>query len=247
MVPKRLLKHVNDLQRKKYRRQTNAFLVEGAKSVRELLDAPDFEVQHVLATAAFLEQHHAAVATKVESWYEVDDATLRRAGTLVTPNGALAVVALPDRPPPDPNAGWLLALDGVNDPGNLGALVRLADWYGLPHLICSTDTVDLYNPKAVHATMGSFLRVPVHYLDLPTFLDRVEGAVCGALLTGGSSLHGYTFPASGVIVLGSESHGIRPEVAPLVTTPLTIPRFGGAESLNVALAGAVFCDRLRGG
>ena len=243
MITKGLQKYINGLQQKKYRRQAGAFLVEGEKSVTELLATPGFRVQHVLATDAFTRRCPRADSSV--QWWQVDEATLRRVGTLTTSNAALAVVEVPAWPPPRTDRGWTLAVDGVNDPGNLGALVRLADWFGFTQLVCSPDTTDIYGPKAIQASMGSFLRVAVHYLPLPPFLRQAPPAVCGACLTG-HSLHQYVFPAAGVLVLGSEAHGIRAETSACVTVPLTIPGFGAAESLNVALAGAIFCDRLRG-
>ena len=136
-----------------------------------------------------------------------------------------------------------LVLDGIQDPGNMGTIIRTADWFGITDIICSEDTVDVYNPKVVQATMGSMARVNVHYTDLMPVLSTADVPIYGALLNG-DNIYDTTFGTEGLIVMGNEGNGLRPEVIKLVTKAITIPRFGGAESLNVAIATAIFCSEI---
>jgi TrmH family RNA methyltransferase len=165
-------------------------------------------------------------------------------GTLAQNDGALAVVYQKEGKEISPS-GITLVLDDIRDPGNLGTLIRIADWYGISHIVCSTSTVDWYNPKVVSATMGSFTRVTPFYTDLVPFLEKQKAPILGAFL-GGESTHTFAFPKEGFLIIGSESHGISKEVAKLVTNKITIPKFGKAESLNAAVAGAVMLDRWKG-
>ncbi|GAM73011.1 tRNA (guanosine(18)-2'-O)-methyltransferase [Vibrio ishigakensis] len=138
----------------------------------------------------------------------------------------------------------MIALDGVSDPGNLGTIIRVADWYGIKHIVASTDCADPYNPKTISATMGSFGRVTVTQLDLPSYLEQSNLPVYGAFLEG-ESTHSKTFSAEGILLMGSESHGVREEAAKFVTDKITIPAFGGAESLNVAMATGIILDNIK--
>jgi TrmH family RNA methyltransferase len=161
---------------------------------------------------------------------------------------AAIAIALQKKPhEPKTNPGIILALDGISDPGNLGTLIRIADWYGITDIVCSVGSVDWYNPKAISASMGSFTRVNGFYTDLPTFLkSRKNTEIFGALMNG-TSVHSITFPLGGILVIGSESHGISRDVTKCLTKKITIPRFGNAESLNAAIAGAIILDRWKGG
>jgi TrmH family RNA methyltransferase len=246
MVSKALGKYVQSLHQKKYRQRHGAFLVEGGKSVLELLSS-DLETEHVLATAEFASTHHAhlpdglplAIATEYE---------LTQLGTLATNSTALAVARLPAEkplPPTLPEAGLLLALDEVRDPGNLGTLLRLADWYGLPGVVLSPGCADPYSPKTVAATMGAFARVQVWERDLAEWLPTLPAGVgiFGADLQG-DNVHHIKLRPAGVLVMGSESHGLTPSVEACLTRRLHIPRGakGGAESLNVAISAAILLD-----
>ena len=141
-------------------------------------------------------------------------------------------------------SGLILALDGVSDPGNLGTIIRVADWYGIKHIVTSTDSADAYNPKTISATMGSFVRVSVSQVDLPAHLATLKLPIYGAFLDG-ENVHNTQFTGSGVLLMGSESHGIREACAKLVTDKITIPAFGQAESLNVAMATGIILDNFK--
>ncbi|MGI4733955.1 MAG: TrmH family RNA methyltransferase [Janthinobacterium lividum] len=249
MVSKALAKYVRALQQRKYRQRHAAFLVEGAKSVLELLGS-GLCIEHVVATPAFAEQLAASrlLAPDVPLHLTSED-ELAQLGTLQTNAAGLAVVqqpAAPALPPTLPATRLVLALDNVADPGNLGTLWRLADWYGLPGLVLSENCADPFNPKAVAASMGAFGRVPVWAgRDLAAWLAALppQIGVFGADLTG-DNVHQLTLQPAGVLVMGSESHGLSPEVAAQLTRRLHIPHGPGgrAESLNVAVSAAILLD-----
>ncbi|GHE69023.1 TrmH family RNA methyltransferase [Roseivirga thermotolerans] len=240
MLSKRQSKYFKSLQLKKYRQAEGKFLVEGAKGVEEVLKS-DWEVEALLATSEYLKTLDKGLFRKKFDLFEVKENDLLQVGTFKSNSTGLAVVKMPEQ---SLNANWeeemVLALDQVNDPGNLGTIVRIADWYGIKQIVCSRDTTDVFSPKVINATMGSFTRVKVHYTDLRSFLSECERHVYGALLDGQSIYQ--TKLQHGVILMGSESHGISEELRPLVTHSIKIPGRGGAESLNVAVATAVVLD-----
>ncbi|QIL74895.1 RNA methyltransferase [Hymenobacter sp. HDW8] len=241
MVSKALKTRVEQLKQKKYRKRLGLFLVEGGKSVLELL-ASELVTERVFLTAEFAAKNPplpAAVPFDV-----ITEDELTRLGTLATNTTALAIAHLPAEPPLlPPTASLLLALDQVRDPGNMGTLIRLADWYGLQGVVCSDTCADPWAPKTVAATMGSFARVPVWQRDLPQWLDNLPPSVprYGAHLEG-DNVHRLTLRPAGVLIMGSESHGPRPEVLERLTQRLYIPGAGGAESLNVAISAAILLD-----
>jgi RNA methyltransferase, TrmH family len=241
MLSKADIKFIKSLQVKKYRKQEQCFTVEGAKSVQELL-ASDFEVVKVVATDRFLAELTVPVNAEVIRATETE---LSGVGEYRTNNAALAVARMKPNTPVRITAGeFALVLDDIHDPGNLGTIIRTADWYGIDRIVASPDTADLYNPKVITSTMGSFTRVQVYYTSLPAYLATARLAVFGACLDG-KDVHVTDFGKGGLIVIGSESHGISAAVSPFVTERITIPRYGYAESLNAAIATAVICDNLR--
>ena len=163
--------------------------------------------------------------------------------TLQTPQGILALINTPAAAVFDKAAlknNFSLVLDGIQDPGNLGTIIRTADWFGFKNVICSLNTVEVYNPKTVQATMGSLARVEVSYHDLPELLKDIHIPIFGALLNG-SSLYETQWGKEGLVVLGNEGQGISEEIISMISHAVTIPRVGGAESLNVAVSAAIFC------
>ncbi len=247
MVTRKVIKLIRSLHQKKYRHQHQLFLVEGAKSVQELL-LSDFRIETLVATKVFLQQHQGLLSSPPDDrqYYEADEATLSSLSTFKHNNAALAVATIPSSAPPSlaPSA-YVLALDDIRDPGNLGTIIRIADWYGIQQIICSPATTDAYAPKVISASMGSFSRVPVVYTALDAYLSQLEVPVYGAVLDEGQSVHQLTIPANGgAILLGNESEGISTDLMPYITEPIHIPRFGQAESLNVGIATAVICDNM---
>lgn len=242
MLSKAVIKYISSLQIKKYRTQHQAFVVEGAKSVLEVLKS-DFEIERLYVTPAFRARHSSFLEARLP-FEEVGEEELARAGHFESNNAALAIVRMQRLPPPTVPPGTLsLALDDVRDPGNLGTILRIADWYGIRQIFCSASTADFYNPKVIAASMGSFCRVRAHYLDLPAFLASLDAAVplYGASLQG-QNIHRLQLRPAGILVMGNEARGISPEVEGLVRQSLHIPSFGQAESLNVAVATAILLD-----
>ena len=236
MITKNTIKQVASLRQQKFRKQLGLFAVEGRKMVDELLQSR-FETVGLYATEAFVAAHPLAAAETVS------DVQMQQMSSLDTPPGVLAVAKIPEPTPFHPHSRFTLALDGIANPGNMGTLVRTAEWFGISEVVCSTDCVEIWNPKVIQATMGSVFRVSISVADLPAFLgeQRERGkAVYGALLEGRNLFEMREKP-DGILVIGSESHGIRAEVLPCITHPVTIPRAGGSatESLNAAVAGAI--------
>ena len=248
MLSKNQLKYIQSLHQKKYRQQQGAFLVEGAKSVQEVLQS-DFQTELVISTEAFYKENANLTDHQRTPVEIVSVADLERAGTLESNNAAIAVVRTKENRSlvagPDEIA---LILDDIRDPGNLGTILRIADWYGVRKILCSETTADVYNPKVISASKGSFTRVNWWYGDVVQLLRESANssalAVYGAFLDG-ADVHTLAFRSSGYLVMGNESNGIRPEVGAFVTQRVTIPRYGEAESLNVGIATAVLLDNWR--
>lgn len=228
---------IRSLADKRVRDQTGLFVTEGEKLVKEIL-ASDFRVRKVFYTGDYTSPRD-----------------MERASHLRTPTDCLALVEIPERRFfPSTIAGQLtLALDGVQNPGNVGTIIRLADWFGIRHILASGDTADCFNPKVVQASMGAIIRVEVHYGNLPEMIrtarEKYALSVAGTFLEG-ESIYSTTMPSEGIIVLGSEGRGISPEVEQLVSQRLFIPPFtptpsATSESLNVAMATAIICSEFR--
>lgn len=225
--------------------QEKLFIVEGAKNVLEFLDS-DFTVEEVYGTEDFQEQNKELILRSSVQFIEANEGSLRQAGTLSSNNAALALVKIPGNSlGAIPVDQWTIALDHINDPGNLGTIIRIADWYGIKQIIVSENSVDAYNPKTVNASKGSLARVLVAAGHLKEVLAEYEGAILGTDMQG-TNIHTLERPKGGVLLMGSESHGISSELDELLSQRITIPRIGGAESLNVAIATAIICDRLVG-
>ena len=235
-------KLIRSLRFKKHRQRTGYFVAEGDKSVRSLLESPD-EVHLLVGTQAFLQTIDATTLEKVTSIVQTDKATLTYLSTFMQNSTALAVTHLPQhgyKKPPQ-NA-WGLVLDGIQDPGNMGTILRVADWFHLPALICSSDTVDAYNPKVIQASMGSFARIPVYYTThLGQWLGRAPWPVFGTFPEG-KSMYDTQIPSPSLIIIGNESHGIRDNLLTHLQEKISIPRYGSAASLNAAMAAAIVCS-----
>ena len=240
MLSKNQVKLIQKLHQKKYRNELSLFIVEGKKSINEFLQA-GYTPQLLIATEAFttnVPQHLITPVSKDE---------LRKVSTLQNPDEGLAVFEQPKHKG-ILQEGVIVALDNVQDPGNLGTIIRLCDWFGVETLLCNTQTVDCYNPKVVQASMGSLTRVAVHYLDLAAFLTTTTLPVYTMDLEG-ENLYTATFPKDCILILGNESNRISSEVRALSNEVITIPRFSKhqrTESLNVAMAGAIILSEVMG-
>jgi len=245
MLSKADIKYINSLQNKKYRKIEHAFLVEGYKNVEELLKS-DYKVKRVFCSQLYLAQLAPKANVLRINIEVISEKELSQLGTLETNNSAIAIAQtkeLNDLPHVSVKE-IIIALDGVNDPGNLGTIVRIADWYGIKNIVCSADTVDLYNPKVINATKGSFTRVNVYYAQLETFLQSVGTTPIFAACMNGASLYETEKQLPCVLLMGNEANGIRASLLSLVTNEISIPRIGNAESLNVGVATGIVVDRL---
>ena len=243
MLSKSQINLLKSLQHKKFRREAGLFLVEGQKSIVEFANSP-YQIETIYHIPAF-DSKVLKLSQKI-NLCEISVTDLERISSLKTPQDAIAQVRIPSWPALDRkalNGRFSLVLDGIQDPGNMGTIIRIADWFGINNIICSEDTVDVYNPKVIQATMGSLARVKIYYTDLPVLLGLVNLPVFGALLSG-DNIYNTDFGDEGLILMGNEGNGIRPETEKMVTRAVTIPRIGGAESLNVAIATALFCSEI---
>lgn len=241
MVSKNQIKLITSLQQKKYRKQHELFFAEGIKVIQELLNS-NFELYHLFSVEAIFDTLPQNKVTLIS------EAELKKISALTTPNTCLALFRIPEEKPVV-ESGLILALDDIRDPGNLGTILRLSDWFGISHVVCSNETVDIYNPKVVQATMGSITRVNVIYTDLEAFLDQTELPVFGTFMDG-ANIYEQKLPENGIIVMGNEANGISESIEKQTTERLSIPRFGDlqrTESLNVATATAIILSEFKRG
>jgi TrmH family RNA methyltransferase len=237
MVTKSELKYIQSLSDKKVRLESGCFIAEGVKLVGEMI-AAGYPLKAVYALDSWVSPDATLEVTRIEAF------ELEKMSLLQTPNQVLAVAMMPQNTNPIELAGQLtIVLDGIQDPGNLGTIIRTADWFGIPQIVASEDTVDVYNPKVIGASMGSFMRVQVHYKNLAAWMPTVKLPVYGALLEG-ENIFTTKAPNGGVLVIGSEGKGIRENIIDFVTHPVTIPKTGGAESLNAGIAAGIIIAQL---
>jgi RNA methyltransferase, TrmH family len=239
MVTKNQIKLISSLHQKKHRVSNNLFLAEGVKVIQELLES-NFDLDHLYVTEAIFE------AIDVSRKTTISESDLKKISALAAPNNCLAVFKIPNSKPII-EKGLLIALDDIRDPGNLGTIIRLCDWFGIVQLICSKETVDLYNPKVVQATMGSLARVNISYLDLESFLSKSKLPVFGTFMDG-QNIYKEKLPKEGIVIMGNEGNGISENLEKLIKNRLSIPRFGNlqqTESLNVATATAIVLSEFR--
>lgn len=242
MISKAQVKWVKSLQLKKYRQEEQCFMVQGMKGVEELLQS-DFVVELITGTKHALEQ--ISKRSKRPSQYvEATVRDLEAMGSFQSNDSILAVARMKENHSPKPNPSeYYLVLDDIRDPGNLGTIIRTADWFGIKHIIASEHTADFYNPKVINATMGSFCRVQVNYADIVFYLRDCEVSVYGAFLSG-TNVHDEEFTRGGLLIIGNESNGISPAVEQYVRHRISIPGSGKAESLNAAIATGIILDNV---
>jgi TrmH family RNA methyltransferase len=241
MVSKSQIKLITSLVQKKYRKQHQLFFAEGTKVIQELLQS-NFELEHLYVTKPMFSDVSESKKTIIF------DSDLKKITALNTANDCLAVFRIPQEKQII-NSGLIVALDDIRDPGNLGTIIRLCDWFGIIQIVCSEQTVDVYNPKVVQATMGSVARVNITYLDLESYLAEAKTEIFGAFMDG-ENIYKTELPTSGIIVLGNEANGISKIIEEKVTQKIAIPRFGNlqlTESLNVATATAIVLSEFKRG
>lgn len=235
MLVKSKAKYIQSLGQKKFRQQEGVFIAEGPKLVKELLTEHSDSVSEVFALKEWIDDNKELAAKTGTN--EISEADLSKISQLTTPNQVLAVIKqFTEIKPVAEKDKFILALDGIQDPGNLGTIVRIADWFGVQHIVCSEDSADRYNPKVVQSTMGSIGRVNVFYTSLTKWLCEQQDARIYAAVLEGQDITRMQEPAGGVIVIGNESKGISEEVLQFCNVSITIPQKGKAESLNAAVA-----------
>jgi TrmH family RNA methyltransferase len=256
MLSKNQTKHITSLHQKKYRELNNEFLAEGKKSVAEVLDS-NIEVKELFYTAHWLKEHKNLVIKQNVRVQEITPDELARISLQKTPNEVLVIASIPSMPESNVKMfdDLVLVLDNIRDPGNLGTIIRTADWFGIRNVICSTGCVDAFNPKVVQSSMGSITRTNLYYLDLKQFLLSAPSEIMtyGCVLEG-SNIYTTPLKSPAIIVIGNESKGISTDLLPLISERIRIPFFpitlsesigGHAESLNASLANAIVCYEFR--
>lgn len=240
MLSKSDSKFIKSLQLKKHRRVAEQFITEGSKNLLELIGS-DYSVHKLFLTQQFYDVERY----KLKTWYDqieiVTEKELIQCGTFQSNQAGLAIVNINKQPPTGDLDNLTLVLNEVRDPGNLGTIIRIADWYGLKTIICSEGCADNYNPKVINSSMGSFFRIHCFYTNIEEYLIETDLPVIGATMDG-QNVHNYDFPAKAILVIGNEASGIGVNLHSHLTAKLSIPGFGKAESLNAAVAAAIFCD-----
>jgi TrmH family RNA methyltransferase len=250
MLSKGKIKLIHSLNRKKDRDESGFFLVEGIKMVEEAIRS-DIKIELLVCSTQFAEQH-PEIKFRVKEIVETDIESIQKASLLQNPQDVLAVVSqnMNVRPELNFHNELVLALDFIQDPGNLGTILRVADWFGIQTVICSENTVDVYNPKVVQASMGAIFRVKTWYTNLESFINLTllnQTPVYGTFLDG-KNIYDENLASHGIVILGNEGNGISTDLAKLVSHKICIPSFSsgkGSESLNVAIAAAICCSEFR--
>lgn len=235
MLTKNQIKLISSLNQKKFRAQYQLFKVEGVKNINEYLNS--HFILHQLFSSEVIFDSECTI---------ISDAELHKISSFKSPNKALALFKIPE-PKPIDESKLIVALDDIRDPGNLGTIIRLCDWFGVNDLVCSLETVDCYNPKVMQATMGSLTRVNVSYLDLKVFLKSTKLQKIGTFMNA-KSVYSEQLPEQGILILGNEANGISTTIETLIDRKITIPRFGDfqkTESLNVAMATSILLSEFK--
>ena len=241
MLSKNEIKFIQSLKQKKNRLEQGLFIAEGPKIVEEILNS-NFIVERICGTSDFFNKTtNIPAGIKQQTLTEID---LEKISCLNTPQQVVAIVEMDlTNIETFQNKDWCLALDGIQDPGNLGTIIRTADWFGIRNIVCSNDTADLYNPKVIQSTMGSFTRVNIYYTNLNEWMSTQQVPVYGAVLDG-KNIFNLEMKDCGIILIGNEGRGIRKENMPYIKIPVTIPRLGNTESLNAAVATGIILSHL---
>jgi TrmH family RNA methyltransferase len=246
MISKSQIKYIQSLNQKKLRQENGVFVAEGPKIINELLAAGNTEPVAIYGTLGWWRENDD-IKNEIPfvSFYEISDAELERISFLSTPHQVVGIFREPKfSHAPDPASSLVLVLDNIQDPGNIGTIIRIADWFGIKHIIAGRETADAFNPKVVQATMGSVARVQMVYQDLYAYVREHEGTPVYSTTLDGKPVHQYGKVKQGMLLIGNESKGIRPELLAISTHKITIPRYGEAESLNAAVATGIILSHL---
>jgi len=243
MITNAQIKFIKSLAQAKNRELHKLYVAEGEKLAIEWLQS-SANVQMIIATTVWISNNQSIISKHSSAQvFEVDEQTLARMSQLQTPNHVILVVEYSSKMEIPKETDWIIALDTIQDPGNMGTILRIADWFGINTIICSPQCVDIYNHKVIQSGMGAHLRVAVEYKELDTFFKTNQLPVYAALLNG-ENLFQVKSKQAGIILIGNESKGIAPELLPFASHPVTIPRIGGAESLNAGVAAGIIAAYL---
>jgi TrmH family RNA methyltransferase len=255
MLSKNKIKFINSLKKKKNRINKRFFIVEGEKIFYELFES-SYRIKEIFATESFISELPDNKKSLAQSIHPITEEELQKISDLKTPNKVLAIVEIPNQSISleEVKDSLSLVLDRINDPGNLGTIIRTADWFGIQQIFCSADSVDLYNPKVIQATMGAFTRVKIFYKNLTEFLSQyqnIEGFHIYGTFLEGDNIYESEIKNKGLIIMGSESHGISDELSSYIHQKLFIPSYNTnkksaqSESLNISVATGIICSEFR--
>jgi TrmH family RNA methyltransferase len=239
LITKSDVKYIQSLAHKKFREEEGVFVIEGTKMVGELIQEFPDKIVHLYATQQWVDEvvREKILDSKISV---IDEMTLGKISQLKSPNQVIAVVKIPTHLAKDNSTSKLtVVLDQIQDPGNLGTIIRTCDWFGVQSIVCSLDTVDAYNPKTVQSAKGSLLRMNIQYADLITYLSSKKGVAIYAAALNGNSIYEIEVKEPSIIIVGNEASGISKEVMVLANQTITIPKIGKAESLNAGIATAI--------
>lgn len=239
MISKERIKYIRSLHRKKYRDIHSQFIIEGPKMLEEALKAAPESITNIYST----EEMNTQLPEHID-FHIINDKALKQISTLRQPQSLIAICDY--LPETKEDSTFFIALDTIQDPGNLGTILRLAAWYGVDYILASNETVDCYNPKVVQASMGAIFNVHIEYSDLKEKLENTDLPIYGALLEG-DNIYQTQLERKGILLMGNEGNGINDDLLPLINNPLSIPKFGTGESLNVAMATAIFLSEFSRG
>lgn len=253
MLSSNQIKYIRSLQQKKFRIEFKKFVAEGDTLICDLIQSA-YKAEMIIATNEWLENKSAVLLKNKSNIFSVKESELERISSLKTPNQVIAVFEIPDITIDIEyiKSQLTLVLDDIKDPGNLGTIIRIADWFGIHNIICSPETVDVYNSKVIQATMGSIARVNVFYMPIMEFLKSLPSSlnIYGTFLDG-ESVYSKNLSENGIIIIGNESNGISNDLLPFISEKLLIPSYSSdkknskAESLNASVATAVICSEFR--
>lgn len=243
MLSKNRIKYIQSLSHKKYRDLHRCFIAETPKVINEFLFS-NYKVKSIVALPEWIADNASKINNEIET-IEVTSKELQKVSLMKTAHQAMAVIEMKDAKLPADLAGsWHIALDDLQDPGNMGTIIRIADWFGIKNIFCSAGTVSAYNPKVVQASMGSLARVNIHEVELEDFIDNIKIPVITTILDGQSIYELDAKMEKGLVVIGNEGNGIRPSILSKATLGITIPRIGKAESLNAAVSTGIIISHL---
>lgn len=253
MLTNAIIKRVVSLKNKKFRQQYNCFVVEGRKMTEEALKSK-FEVLEIFALNSWIDKNKNLLSAANTSYsapqvYAVSEKELTKMSSLVNADSVICVIKQKEVKSIETNKKFVIALDNINNPGNLGTIIRLAAWFGIKDIVCSMDTVECYNPKVIQSTMGAIFHTNIIYTDLKKFIEQhYSNNIYGTLPEGGKNIYTEELAKEGIIIIGSESHGISKEIQQIVTNPITIPSFAindAVESLNASIACGIILSEFR--